>query len=93
MLATNIKNKNIRDLYGIINEFKKGYQLSRFQDNTLNISKNYFSQLMNVHSISDVRQIEVLKAELFIPDPITFEDEIATAISISNSGRTDSSRK
>jgi hypothetical protein len=68
-LATNIKNKNIRDLYRGINEFKKGYQLRRFQDNILNISKFYFSQLMNVHS-SDVRQIAMLKAELFLPDPI-----------------------
>jgi hypothetical protein len=26
VLATNSKNKNIRDLYRVINEFKRGYQ-------------------------------------------------------------------
>jgi hypothetical protein len=31
--------------------------------NILNKWKNYFSQLLNVHNISDVRQIEVHMAE------------------------------
>jgi hypothetical protein len=70
-LATNTKNKNIRDLYRGINEFKRGYQprnnlvkdengdLLADSHNILNRWKNYFSQLLNVHNVSDVRQIEV----------------------------------
>jgi hypothetical protein len=37
----------------------------------LNRWKNYFSQLLNVHRVSDVRQIEihVHTAELLVPEP------------------------
>jgi hypothetical protein len=68
-LATNSKKKNIRDLYRGINEFKRGYQprnnlikdengdLLADSHNILNRRKNYFSQLLNVHNVSDVRQI------------------------------------
>jgi hypothetical protein len=38
----------------------------------LNSWKNYFSQLLNVHNVSDVRQTEV-------PGPSRLEDEIAIA--------------
>jgi hypothetical protein len=55
-LATNSKNKNIRNLYRGINEFKRGYQPrsnlikdengDRLADShILNRWKNYFSQL------------------------------------------------
>jgi hypothetical protein len=65
-LATNSKN-NIRDLYRGINEFKRGYQprnnLVKYENgdlvdshNILNRWKNYFSQVLNVHNVSDVRQ-------------------------------------
>jgi hypothetical protein len=37
--------------------------------NILNRWKNYFSQLSNVHNISDVRQIEVHTAEPLAPGP------------------------
>jgi hypothetical protein len=65
----NSKNKNIRVLYRGINEFKSGYQprsnllkdencdLLADSHNTLNRRKNYFSQLLNVHNVSDARQI------------------------------------
>jgi hypothetical protein len=65
-LATNSKNKNIRGLSRGINEFKKGYQprsnfvkdekgdLLADSHNILNRRKNYFSQLLNVHRVSDV---------------------------------------
>jgi hypothetical protein len=65
-LATNSKNKNIRDLYRGIDDFKRGYQprsnlvkvenSDRLADshNILNRWKN--SQLLNVLMISDVRQ-------------------------------------
>jgi hypothetical protein len=39
--------------------------------------KNYFSQLLNIHRVSEVRQIEIHTAEPLVPDPSAFEDEIA----------------
>jgi hypothetical protein len=74
-LATNSKNKNIRDLCRGINEFKRGYQprnnlvkeenvdLLADSHSILNSWKNHFSQLVNVHNVSDVRQIEVHTAD------------------------------
>jgi hypothetical protein len=47
--------------------------------NISNRWKNYFSQLLNVHRASDVRQIEIHTAESLVPDPSPFEIEIATA--------------
>ncbi|PNF19615.1 hypothetical protein B7P43_G03232 [Cryptotermes secundus] len=90
-LAMNSKNKNIRDLYRGINDFKRGYQpnsnlvkdengdLLADSHNILNRWKNYFSQLLNVHRVSDVRQIEIDTAEPLIPDPSPFEFESAIA--------------
>jgi hypothetical protein len=45
--------------------------------NNVNRWKNHFSQLLNVHRISDVRQIEVQTTEPLVPDPSPFEVEIA----------------
>jgi hypothetical protein len=45
--------------------------------NILNRWKNYFSQSLNVHKFSDVRQIEIHTAEPSVPDPSPFEAEIA----------------
>jgi hypothetical protein len=47
--------------------------------NILNRWKNYFSQLLNVHNVSDVRQIEVHMAEPLVPGPNRLEVEIAIA--------------
>jgi hypothetical protein len=47
--------------------------------NVWNRWKNYFSQLLNVHHVSDVRQIEVHTAEPLIPSPSRLEVEIAVA--------------
>jgi hypothetical protein len=44
--------------------------------NILNRWKNYFSQLLNVHRVSDVKQIEIHTAEPLVPDPTPFEGEI-----------------
>jgi hypothetical protein len=85
-LATNSKNKNIRG----INKFKRGYQPRRYlkdengdlladSHNILNRWKNYFSQLLNVNNVSDVRQIEVHTAEPLVPGPSRLEVEIAIA--------------
>jgi hypothetical protein len=40
---------------------------------------NYVSQLLNVHNVSDVRQMEVHMAEPLLPGPSLLEVEIATA--------------
>jgi hypothetical protein len=40
---------------------------------------NYFSQLLNVHNVSDVRQIEVHTAEPLVCGPSRLEVEIAIA--------------
>jgi hypothetical protein len=90
-LATNSKNKNSRDLYRGINGFKSGYQprnnlvkdetgdlLANFH-NILNRWKNYFSPLLNVHNVSDVRQIEVHTVEPLVPGLSRLELEIAFA--------------
>jgi hypothetical protein len=39
--------------------------------------KNYFSQLFNVHWVSDVRQIEIHTAEPLVPDTSPSEVEMA----------------
>jgi hypothetical protein len=45
----------------------------------LNRWKNYFSQLLNIHRDSYVRQIEMHTAEPLVSDPSLSEVEIATA--------------
>jgi hypothetical protein len=47
--------------------------------NILNRWKNYFSQLLNVHRVRDVRQIGIHTAEPLVPGRILFEVEIAIA--------------
>jgi hypothetical protein len=47
--------------------------------NILNRWKNY-SQLLNAHSVSDVRQIEVNTVEPLVPGPSHLETEIAIAV-------------
>jgi hypothetical protein len=44
--------------------------------NIVNKWKNYFSQLLNVHRVRDVRQIEIQTAEPLVPDPSPFESTI-----------------
>jgi hypothetical protein len=67
-LATNSKNKNIRDLYRGSNLVKdENGDLLADPHNILNRWKNYFSQ-MEIHS-----------AERLVPDPSPFEIEIAIA--------------
>jgi hypothetical protein len=74
-----------------INEFKRGYQprnnlvkdengdLLADSHNIFNRWKNYFSQVLNVHNVSDVRQIEVHTAEPLVPGPSRLEVDIAIA--------------
>jgi hypothetical protein len=89
-LAMNSKNKNFKDLYRRINGFKRSYQprsnlvkdengdlLADFH--VLSRWKNYFSHLLIVHNVSDVRQIEIHTAEPLVSDPSHLEVEVAIA--------------
>jgi hypothetical protein len=70
VLGSDSGNKNIKDLYRSINEFKKvcqsrnkwvkdeGDVLFVFPHNILYRCKNYFHQLLNVHGLGGVRQTE-----------------------------------
>jgi hypothetical protein len=76
-------------LYRYINEFKKGYQLRNniVKDEKVDLDadshgilarwKNYFSQLLNVHGVNDVRQTEIHTAEPLVPEPSASEFELA----------------
>jgi hypothetical protein len=87
----NSTKKNLRDLYRGINEFKRGYQprsnlvkdengdLLADSQNILNMWKSYFSQLLNVHNVSNVRQIEIHMAESLAPGPSHLKVKIAIA--------------
>jgi hypothetical protein len=80
-LETNSKNKNIRDLYRGISDFKKGYQprnnvvkdekddLVADSHSILARWRNNFFQLLNVHGVNDVRQTEIHTAEPLVPEP------------------------
>jgi hypothetical protein len=88
-LETNSKNKNIRDLYSGISEFKRGYQprinvvkdekgdLVADSHSILARWRTHFSQLLNIHGVNDVRQTEVHMAEPLVPEPSAFEVEMA----------------
>jgi len=39
--------------------------------------RNYFSQLLNVHGVNDVRQTEIHTAEPLVPEPSVCEVELA----------------
>jgi hypothetical protein len=85
-LEINSKNKNIRELYRGINDFKKGYQprtnivkdekgdLVTDCHSILTRWRNYFSQLLNVHGHNDVKKTEIHTA---VPEPSAFEVEMA----------------
>jgi hypothetical protein len=78
-LETNNENKNIRDLYRGINEFKEGYQsrINIIKDengnvladphSVLNRWKNFFNQVLNVHGVHDVRQMGIHTTEPLVP--------------------------
>jgi hypothetical protein len=88
-LETNNKNKSIRDLYRGINELKKGYQpriniikdensnLLADPQSVLNRWRNYFNQVLNVHGVHDVRQMDIHMAEPLVTEPSLVEVEIA----------------
>jgi hypothetical protein len=76
-------------LYRGINGFKEVYQpriniikdessnLLADSQNVLNRWKNFFNQVLNVHEVHDVRQMNVHTAEPLVPEPSLVEVEIA----------------
>jgi hypothetical protein len=88
-IELNSKNKNIRDLYRGITEFKKGYQpktnlvkdergdLLADIKKDLTRWKNYFCQLLNVQGPGGIRQTENHTSESFVPEPSAAEVEVA----------------
>jgi hypothetical protein len=76
------------DLCRGINEYKRGYQLGKRwsgdlladSHNILNRKqKNYFCQLLKLHRVSHVRQMEIHTAEPLVSQPNSFEFEIVIA--------------
>jgi hypothetical protein len=76
------------DTYRGICEFKKSYQprINLVKDESVDLLadshimngwKNLFSQLLNVHKVGDVRQMEIHTAEPLVPEPSPFKVEPA----------------
>jgi hypothetical protein len=88
-LEINSKNKNIRELYRGLNDFKKAYQprtnivkdekgdLVADCHSILTRWRNYCSELLKVHGDNDVKQTEIHTAEALVPEPSAFEVEMA----------------
>jgi hypothetical protein len=82
---TNSKNKNIIDLYRSISDFKNDYlprtntvknekgDLVTDSHSILARWRKHFSQLWNVHGVSDIRQTEIHTAEPLEPERNVFE--------------------
>jgi hypothetical protein len=76
-------------LYRGINDTKKGYRprsriikdekgdLIADSHSIMAKWRNYFSQILNVHGVSDIRQAEIHTAEPLVPEPIALEVELA----------------
>jgi hypothetical protein len=89
-LQSSSKNKNIRELYRGITEFKKGYKpttnmvkdkrgdLLADPNKILHRWKNSFCQLLNVQGVDGVRQTEIQTEEPSVPGPSTSEVEVDT---------------
>jgi len=87
-LETNRKVKNIRDLYKGISDFKKGYQprTNRVNDGKGDLVadshsilfrwRKYFSQILNVHGVIEVRPAEIHTAEPLVHEPNASEFEL-----------------
>jgi len=81
--------KNIRDLYRGIKGFKEGYQPRTnvvkgdkddlFADfhRILARWRKYFSQILNVNGVNDVRHTEILTAEPLVPESSGSEFDLA----------------
>ena len=88
-LKLTVRLKNIRDLHRGIRDLEKGYQprtnivkdetgdLATGSYNILARCGDYFSQLLNIHGVHDVRQTETHTAEPIVPEPSAFEVDLA----------------
>ena len=88
-LENSSKIKNITDLYRGVTDFNKGYQLRtnivKYENGDMVADpyivvarwRNYFSQLLIVRGVNDVRHTEVHTAEPPVPDPSAFDVELA----------------
>jgi hypothetical protein len=88
-LETNNKDKNVRDLHRGTNEFKKGYQprINIIKDENGNLLadtqsvfirwQNFFNQVLNIHGVHNIRQMNIRTAEPLVPEPSLVEVEIA----------------
>jgi len=88
-LETNGKITDIRDLNRGIIDLKIGYQprTSIVKDEKCDLVtdchsifarwRSHFSQLLNVHGVDDIRQTEIHTAKPLVPEPGSFEVELA----------------
>jgi hypothetical protein len=88
-IELNSKNKNIRDLYRGITEFKMGYQrktnlvkdesgdLLTDPQKSLTRWKNYFCQLLNVQGPGSIKQTEIHTTQPYVPEPSAADIEVA----------------
>ena len=88
-LETNSKINNIRDLYMGINDMKKGYEPRTriVKDEKCDLVadchsvmarwRTFFSQILNVHGVSDVRQAEIYTSEPLVPELSFLEVDLA----------------
>jgi hypothetical protein len=84
-IETKCKINNVRDLYRVINDFQKGYQprssivknekgdLVAESHSIMARWRNYFTQLLNVRGVNDIRQAQIHTAEPLVPEPSAFE--------------------
>jgi hypothetical protein len=74
----NNKKKNIRDLHQPrINIIKdENSNLLADPQNILHRWKNFFNQVLNIHRVHDVRQMDIHTAEPLVPEPSFVEVEI-----------------
>jgi hypothetical protein len=82
-LETNSKINNVRELYRGINDFRKGYQPRTIivkdekgdvvadSHSVMARWRKYFSQLLNVHGVNDIRQTEIHTAEPSVLSHVT----------------------
>jgi len=87
-LKLTVRSK-ISDLYRDISDFKKGYQpttniiknemgdLVADPYSIVGRWRNYFSQLLNMHGVNNVRHTEIHIAEPLMPEPSASEVEMA----------------
>ena len=76
-------------MYRAISDFRKGYQPrpdvandekgDLVADSYSNVARwrNYFSQLLNLHWVNDIKHTDIHTAEQLAPDPSDFELELA----------------